>query len=1227
MPQAKKPQITILTADHFIGKRFELTTTGEITKTSAATFSRGTAARTAAPSAEALGHVLEDLQPGQAVTLGTLADGRDHARLTTLDQLREDDTRAARSAKYFSYASGPGWLALDFDEGQMPEVVRERVAELGGIIAAWCHIWPEIEGAARVFRASSSGGVRRTDAEPGASTGQGMHGFILIGDQRDSRAALAALQARAWDAGLGWIMLSATGATLERSIVDTSVGQPERLFFEAPPILGPGLVRDPAPILYAEGDAAAAPLTAPDVLDLIAAAKAEIRPEAARVETRAKNERRAKRKAAGQSDDQIARAEELAAGGILDDDAPVYDRHGAPTRVGNLLDDLRRGDSLGLPDPYEGPSYGLDKATLRWDRRFDSPILISHAHGVRTSWRFARYEGAQAAPTDITPATLPSKRARDLVAALARVSGPDDAGMVLAVGYALLNRVPAAMGIEEVQTWLVEGLREDVRTDMAPVLRRIMARLRVVLDQRKAQALAPVSITGQHATMTCELVSELTPLADLDGITLVRAPMASGKTQRVGAPFVRDAKARGASVAAVCHRQALTEELAQRLGLGSYRGTGTHDGVAICSPSLTLERWQAMKPEYLFIDEIGQVLRFLTAQHHCRTKDGSARDVYRRLRDLVRGARGVLVADAGADDAVVDFLRMCRPDHPIRLIEMPAPEDAGIAADFATGTMKDVEGHVADRLADELRNGGKVWLAVESATRAEAVGAWLAEIPGARVLCVTADEKHGEAQARFLADPDAVSREYDAVIASPVISSGLSIEHRGKPHFTLGAFVGSGAAIAPSDAAQMLRRVRYLTRFVVGCGTDNRVGAGLSAEDALRGRADAAATEGVPVLPSGFDDLVEHFRAESRTARAGFANGLWWQLEAAGWLLTRKPQARTSMPTTLADHRADVRAARVEALVTASTGLAELTSADVREMKIAQPDRTQRATIEAWNTTRALGCPALTAADVDFADQGGVAQLDLFEDFLGIGGTDLVEDDFEATLSHRRLRVARRKHLREIFGPELPPDVVLGGTAWLTPVVAADILDRVMAKAAEYAASGAVPPRYAARWGQSAPKRPKYETRAVSAMLGRMGIRTVSGRRTRGEGVPHAPCPVKYRQGACGTPDRPAVRIYGVNQDDVAHMRLRHDQREESRAHDCHPAHLAAAKELIAFTDSCALAAGKVHASAIPWGSSPIRNVVRTLRPDLITAQGDSLRHMFARLETRARDSTFFARV
>ena len=50
----------------------------------------------------------------------------------------------------------------------------------------------------------------------------------------DSERFLRALHDRCWLAGLGWMMVSASGALLERSIVDRMVGGAERLVLIGP---------------------------------------------------------------------------------------------------------------------------------------------------------------------------------------------------------------------------------------------------------------------------------------------------------------------------------------------------------------------------------------------------------------------------------------------------------------------------------------------------------------------------------------------------------------------------------------------------------------------------------------------------------------------------------------------------------------------------------------------------------------------------------------------------------------------------------------------------------------------------------------------------------------------------------------------------------------------------------------------------------------------------------
>ena len=56
---------------------------------------------------------------------------------------------------------------------------------------------------------------------------------------------LKSISDRLWLAGLGWYVVGAAGQMLQRSLIDTAVGSPERLIFEGPVILKDSLVQDP----------------------------------------------------------------------------------------------------------------------------------------------------------------------------------------------------------------------------------------------------------------------------------------------------------------------------------------------------------------------------------------------------------------------------------------------------------------------------------------------------------------------------------------------------------------------------------------------------------------------------------------------------------------------------------------------------------------------------------------------------------------------------------------------------------------------------------------------------------------------------------------------------------------------------------------------------------------------------------------------------------------------
>ena len=74
--------------------------------------------------------------------------------------------------------------------------------------------------------------------------GGGLHVYISARDV-ELQGLQHYLVVHLWIAGLGYIALARNGAMLERCIVDLSVLSPERLIFEAEPVLGEGLSRSP----------------------------------------------------------------------------------------------------------------------------------------------------------------------------------------------------------------------------------------------------------------------------------------------------------------------------------------------------------------------------------------------------------------------------------------------------------------------------------------------------------------------------------------------------------------------------------------------------------------------------------------------------------------------------------------------------------------------------------------------------------------------------------------------------------------------------------------------------------------------------------------------------------------------------------------------------------------------------------------------------------------------
>ena len=353
--------------------------------------SRGTAFRVESVTGAAeLAKLIGTLDQSEALVLGDHIVEADEIAIVKAGKADPSRGRYGRTLDTFKFRPGsPAFALLDFDQKAMPDDVADRLEALGGFEGAIESLLPDLPNCARVIRASTSAGIYNAATDEQFPGGGGQHLYVPVEDGADIPRFLRALEARAWLAGLGWIMVAGRGHLLTRSIVDVTVGSPERLVFEGPPLVVPPLAQDQqarAPIAH-DGNlldtrAACPPLTDAEMQryqSLVDAAKAELKPE---VE---KSKEKAAEKLAAERDIPIETARGTIAastnGELLSwDEVHFDDEEIGVVSVADILADAERYHGETLADPIEGRCYGRGKARLYYNRG-GSVVVNSFAHG------------------------------------------------------------------------------------------------------------------------------------------------------------------------------------------------------------------------------------------------------------------------------------------------------------------------------------------------------------------------------------------------------------------------------------------------------------------------------------------------------------------------------------------------------------------------------------------------------------------------------------------------------------------------------------------------------------------------------------------------------------------------------------------------------------------------------------------------------------------------------
>ena len=382
------------------------------------------------------------------------------------------------------------------------------------------------------------------------------------------------------------------------------------------------------------------------------------------------------------------------------------------------------------------------------------------------------------------------------------------------------------------------------------------------------------------------------------GATILKAPHGCGKTEKVMGPLIREAKD-GASM--VVHRVTLANQMSNELKVQHYKdllqGWISNDTKFVtCVNSMTQPKFDNFFEQagLLCVDEATQVLRHVMGGRdaiHAPVK------AYNKLITAARSADKVLLADADANDSLVEFLQQARPGQMINVIEVVSP-----AVDLAVKYCDNVE-FVFHRVMQTAKanalpgaNKKRILVATDTKSKAEAVAQGIKkEWPEARVLCVTSQSKGDPECVRFSNDPNAEAQNIDVLIYSPVISSGVSIKLKTAAfdaHF--GLFHG---VVVPSDILQMMRRDRNASQFLVGfkpnhekrqTDRDAMVRGLLNAHQLSASKLNWSETDTeIAIQKTPFDDMFLDVKISEAKARNSYGSHTLMLMAAEGWKIER----------------------------------------------------------------------------------------------------------------------------------------------------------------------------------------------------------------------------------------------------------------------------------------------------------------------------------------------------
>jgi len=372
----------------------------------------------------------------------------------------------------------------------------------------------------------------------------------------------------------------------------------------------------------------------------------------------------------------------------------------------------------------------------------------------------------------------------------------------------------------------------------------------------------------------------------------IKSPKGTGKTQFLES-IVEQALARQQWILVIGHRVRLVEALCQRFGINYITEVkdnqeGTHLGYGLCLDSLhptSQARFEATDwlDGVVIIDEVEQVLWHGLDSSTCNhNRVAILKSLKTLMQNVLEGDGQVFVADADLSDVSLDYL-VSLSGLPIKpfIIQndwKPKPRESWQVHNYTDNNperlVQDLEKHILE--------GGKPFVCL-SAQKLKSqwstctLEAYLQhQFPQAKILRLDSESLAEPTHPAYgcITSLNQVLANYDIVLASPAIETGISIELRG--HFTSVWGIAQGVQ-SENSVRQALGRVREnLPRFLwVATSGFNRVGNGSTSIPSLLTSGHSLTQLNIRLLQQSdfdaLDDIEVGFQAESLLAWAKMA--------------------------------------------------------------------------------------------------------------------------------------------------------------------------------------------------------------------------------------------------------------------------------------------------------------------------------------------------------------------